>query len=1315
MPEFTSIYISGNLISYDLLERFDRDLEHVIGQKAKDFGFDSSANLRQETGRAWEDASRQWTTFKSRKERLKETDKGTTETRTHWMMPFFSILGYNPEFQKDPEVVGEKSYDISHRDIQRDNFPLLIMSFRDVLDKKPEGGRLRMSPHALLQDYLNNTEHTFGLVTNGLQLRLLRDTGRISKPVYAEFNLEKIFDESLYAEFVLLYRLLHASRMPQRREEVAESLIEQYHQDAIESGGRIRSQLSSAMEHSIKVLGKGLLQHPMNNELRQQIADGKFTEEQFYRILLRLIYRLLFLMTIEERRLVYPEKTDAETRRLIGIYDLGYSIERLRKLASTRHRIEGKQHDLWMRLMQTLRLYEKDTLAQKLGLHALGTGLFEIGAIEPFDSCYASNAVLLEAIFYLSYFENENRTMQRINYRQLDVEEFGSVYQGLLDYRISFVKSLPADATHWDMGLQGSGDRGKSGTHYTPEELVQPLIKHSLDYLIADRKKLIDEQIKSKNLQGSTNRNAREELVNRFLLTLKVCDVACGSGHILISAARRIAEVCAGIIEEEEQPNPTALRKAKREVIRQCIYGVDMNPMAVELCKVALWLEAHNPCEPLNFLDHHIKCGDAIVGLAHRSELDKGIATEAFKALPGDMKAIASAFAKKNKEEIKQRTQIKLEFEEDYTALFDSITAAFDLWKRLPEKTPEDIQNKQRLYVKLSSGAQHWKLKTLADMQVAQFFIPKTDATKDLLITDAEYQKHLRGKSAIQTQKSAKASAVAIEKKFFHWFIEFPEVFKDGSGFDCILGNPPFLGGSKLSGNFGNEYLQWLKVNYEPAGGLCDLVAYFFRRNFSVIKQNGFISLLATNSISQGDSREGGLDVICKNGGDIVFAIKSLRWPGIAVLQVSLISIKKGLYVGNKYLGNKKVGFISSLLDDEKDLKKPQGIFSNSNISYNGSSVLGMGFMMEEDEAKKILEKDSKNTDVLFPVLNGDDLNSSYKMEPSRWIINFFDWNIEKAKEYGECFQIVQERVLPERLKQNDKGAKEKWWLYLRPRIELYEKINNLDRCIAVALTSKTLAFSFVPTNIVFTHAVGLFASRDASFFCIIHSSFHYHWVWKYGSTMKDDLRYTSSDVFENFPFPQNLSSPTKNELEKIGEEYHEYRKLLMLLLQLGLTKTYNLFHEKDITPMAVILTQQGKLGERKYKEYLQEVKTAGGIYKPGFIEEAEKGVEMLIELRNLHKKMDEAVLSAYGWTDIPLRHDFYEVDYLPENNRIRYTIHPDARKEILKRLLELNHKIHDEEVRAGLWDKKGGKKKEILENLVKEPEEGYGMFEKEK
>jgi hypothetical protein len=432
---YSSIYISGNLISQELIAKLDD--EGAVGQRPADFGLDSGTRVRQEIASAWTDANDYWKIFKRKLDGLREHDRGTTETRNQWMIPLLGILGYDVTYVSQAETINEKSYDISHRAGNRDGFPIMIVSAKDELDKKPEGNsRYRMSPHALLQEYLNVTEHTYGLVSNGKLLRLLRDNGRITRLTYLEFNLEKIFEEDLYADFALLYRLLHASRMPVSQTEAATSVVEKYYQDAIDAGTRIRGSLSKAVEKSIRIFANGLLQHPDNIALREALEEGRLDSLRFYQDQLRLVYRLLFIMTIEERGLVYPEQLTTEQQRLSEIYNKYYSVQHIRNMSAKQHLVNGRHHQLYLRLWQNFFLYERQTYAAKLGLQALGSGIFEPGTMDLYAGCKMTNDRLLEAIFHLSYFTDQTSgQLIRVNYGALNVEEFGSVYEGLLDYQ----------------------------------------------------------------------------------------------------------------------------------------------------------------------------------------------------------------------------------------------------------------------------------------------------------------------------------------------------------------------------------------------------------------------------------------------------------------------------------------------------------------------------------------------------------------------------------------------------------------------------------------------------------------------------------------------------------------------------------------------------------------------------------------------------------------------------------------------------------------------------------------------------------------
>ena len=357
----------------------------------------------------------------------------------------------------------------------------------------------------------------------------------------------------------------------------------------------------------------------------------------------------------------------------------------------------------------------------------------------------------------------------------------------------------------------------------------------------------------------------------------------------------------------------------------------------------------------------------------------------------------------------------------------------------------------------------------------------------------------------------------------------------------------------------------------------------------------------------------------------------------------------------------------------------PFPLKANSNKSFQGSIVLGKGFIITPEQAKALIAKDKRNKDVLFPYLNGDDLNNDPMQRATRWVINFFDWTEERARTYPDCFAIVEQFVKPERLAQNDKGGREKWWRFLRPRNELYETISKLDQVMVIAQVSKTLAFTFIPQNQVISMMCIAFAFDDYFMFGLLQNTIHHSWVQKYGSALKSDTRYTPSDVFETFPLPQNLNDLQRKNITELSEKHYVLRNSIMQNVQIGLTKTYNLFHNKfliEIPKEHECLNY--KIFEKEYgKDSLWLKNHLLNIPSITFNE----AVRLVEELRVTICKLDLAVLAAYGWSDIQLRHDFYELEYLPENDRIRFTIHPDARKKILNRLLQLNHQLHTIEI----------------------------------
>ena len=727
----SSIRVEGNIISPELFDKLDST--NIPGQNPIDYGFDRSFKVKDDIARAWADAKDQWNIFKRRTEKLTESQSAVEETRKFWIIPLLENLGYKLEFQRSSEVVNEKSYAISHRVEALDNLPIHIMGVNDNLDKRRETGGPRMSPHALLQEYLNVTEHLYGIVTNGYFLRILRDSGKLVRLSYLEFNFQRMLEDDLYAEFSIMYRLIHSSRMPKKQTEADQCIFEQYHQDAIESGSRIREKLSLAVEQSIKIVANGFLAHPANQALRTDVIEGYLNPEDFFKQLLRFIYRILFLLVIEERDIVYQEIgkdiPQEEKDRLFyfkNIYYNYYSISRIRKLAEKIHFFDDKIDDLWISLNNTFNIFIEERFAKKLGIYPLGGDLFSPDAIGLLSQSQLDNKVLLECIRNLSLFESSNgKDIIRVNYAALNVEEFGSVYEGLLEYDGKF--NIQNQQVTFE--FVESTKRSSSGSHYTPEELVQPLIKHSLDYVIEE---------KLKNVMSS-----EVEAKAQTLLSIKVCDVAAGSGHILLSAARRIAIELARVRTGEDQPSPEPYRQALRDVINHCIYGVDKNQLAVELCKVALWLEAYNPGLPLSFLDHKIKCGDSIVGLARREELENGIANEAFKKMPGDDPEVVKYLTKKNKDEIAGQLE-NLFDRKVINENVNRISTQFKQFEDLPEHTLEEIKDKAKQY-DVMKGTDWWRLKQAADVQVAQFFMSKTKPNQNKLTTFAEYFGILNG------------------------------------------------------------------------------------------------------------------------------------------------------------------------------------------------------------------------------------------------------------------------------------------------------------------------------------------------------------------------------------------------------------------------------------------------------------------------------------------------------------------------------------------------------------------------------------------
>ena len=762
---YTTISIEGGLFPPDLLERISLGDGGIKGQATGDFGLPPSRRLLDEMQRSFSDARKYWDAFRRRLERSR--DSRTTLTREVWMAGLFELLGFLPlEYQRAAVEAGDASFPISHRTHSAENAPPIhIVAVDQPLDER---GPARRTPHALVQDFLNRSEALWGVVTNGAKLRLLRASARLSKPTYLEFDIQAMIEGNAYGEFVVLYRLLHATRFPSNGVEPHECLLEGYYTQGIEEGGRVREKLRDGVKSALEVLGTALVEHPRNDVLRDTLRAGRLDEASYYRQLLNFVYRMLFLMVTEERKLL-STRTDHERQT---IYDRYYSITRLRDRAERYFAGDG-HGDLWEGLAQTFRLFRDETAAQRLGLSPLNGELFRWSACRDIESVFCPNKSFLAAMRHLSTFD-DNGVRRRVNYAHLDVEEFGSVYESLLDYR-PVVQLGDASFVPHRFELAASTERKQTGSYYTPPELVRELIDSALVPVIEDR------------LATAKTPESKEGA----LLALHVCDPASGSGHFLLAAARRIAHELAKVRTGEEEPGLVQYRTAIRDVVRNCIYAVDKNPLAVDLCKVALWIEGHAAGLPLGFLDHHIKCGDSLVGVSNQSVLVKGIPDDAYKTVTGDDKEAAKLYRQHNKQERTGQRSMVLDTPQAISVKLGEDFAAFG---EPDERNPADVQAKEVLYEQLrESGTRWWDVKTACDLWTYAFFAPLRLSGPDGLDhvpTTDNVRDALQGRNT-RPQLNGEANAASQVHIFFHWPLEFPDVFEWG-GFDVVLGNPPW-------------------------------------------------------------------------------------------------------------------------------------------------------------------------------------------------------------------------------------------------------------------------------------------------------------------------------------------------------------------------------------------------------------------------------------------------------------------------------------------------------------------------------------------
>ena len=697
------------------------------------------------------------------------------------------------------------------------------------------------------------------------------------------------------------------------------------------------------------------------------------------------------------------------------------------------------------------------------------------------------------------------------------------------------------------------------------------------------------------------------------------------------------------------------LTVARRIIVDRCLYGVDKNSMAVEMAKLSLWLITLQKDRAFTFLDHALRCGDSLLGVTDVKQI------EYFDLNPqkGDRYQLPIVSA-------------------TCTPLLQQASAKRRELESFTVNDIHDLQRKEELLREAELALD--QVRFIGDLLIGKGLTQSGrtgDEAEDLDVLSLQVTNALEVSGEERRLRIAELRDQAqrmldigkpkeqLSRKTFHWVLEFPEVLLEEppKGFFALVGNPPFQGGQKITGTLGTDYRDFLVEEIAHGKrGSADLCAYFFLRAQQILSSRGSLGLLATNTIAQGDTREVGLDQLVANGYVIPRAVPSRKWPGKASLEVSHIWMRKDYWQAEFILDEKPVsGITPFLVTPGKATGNPYQLAANQDKSFQGSIVLGMGFVLSPEEAQALIDKDPRNQDVLFPYLNGEDLNSRPDQSPSRWVINFKDWPLDAehddprkpkgrpyASDYPDCLTIIKEKVQPERARRKENGEfalrnplPQKWWIYAEKRPALYAAIASMERVLVIARVSAHHFFSFVPKNQVFSDRLVVIASQSLVDFTIISCSLHDAWAHRPGSTTHETRNtYFPEESFETFPFPSSTSS-----LNDIGDRYYTHRQNIMLNRQEGLTKTYNRFHNLDETAV--------------------DIQT----------------------LRELHIKMDNAVAAAYGWQGLDLGHGFHQT-----KQGLRYTVSEPARREVLDRLLQLNHQRYAEEVAAGLHDK--GKKK---------------------
>ncbi|MBF0696358.1 Eco57I restriction-modification methylase domain-containing protein [Actinomyces bowdenii] len=1110
-------------------------------------------------------------------------------------------------------------------------------------------------------------------------------------------------------------------------EEVTEALGTQVRRAVELIVSALSDALLDASERELPVSRESTERAALGNDMGAETGNGPLGAEprEVYEAVVTVMMRCVFLLFAEERGLL---PTDS-------LYTAGYGLAGVLDELESRARDEGEESMdgtslTWHRLLATARALHGGVNAEDMRIPAYGGSLFDP---ERFPFLTATDAggtllltvsdrVMLHVLRSLQTASLKGQEARRLSFRDIDVEQIGYIYEGLLGYTctraeettlgllgkdgeepevplsvlnelaeqhsedadlagaiIAWLKedqpgakpptpkalaealaagdtlpdadrallavtrdeALLADLRPWigairrDLRgrlvvIQRGGlvvtetpSRRNAGAHYTPRSLAEEVVRHALEPLVH-----------SPGPHETGDRSQWQPVSSDHILDLHVADIACGSGAFLVAAARFLARELVeawtreGALQQGSRPIDLE-RQALRQVVARCLYGVDINEMAVEMCKLSLWLVSLDKDKPFSFVDDKVFVGNSLLGLTDLRQLraqhiDPGATTN-------------RAF------ELDRAGTYTQDLDVD-TILREVTERRRKLASEIDESDPaRSTATKQRL-----QRANEQSLATLnrvADAIVAVGLDPKVGARPGKRLNEAYGDLTVAlGRAFPAGGAGDDAMLEAILKRgltptvatdyerwhCLHWPLAVPEVM-DSGGFDAIIGNPPFLGGQKLTGSMGNNVRDWfVAILAEGRRGSADLAAYFLLRAFSLLSSHGTLGLIATNTVAQGDTRDVGLDRMVEDGFTITRAIQSRAWPAkSANLEYAAVWGTRGRAADEavRVCDDAPVVRISTLLEPEGRVSgKPERLAENTGIAFQGCIVLGKGFVLDPAEAQAWIAEDPRNAEVLFPYLNGEDLNSRPDCSPSRWVIDFSSRREEEASTYPLPYGRVLERVHAERQTKNIKAYRNYWWQFGAIRTGMRKAIADLDEVLVIARVSKAVMPMRVPTGSVMSEQVVVFSTGSYIQHAVLSSSFHQCWAIAYGSGMRSDPRYTPSDVFETFPRP----APTP-ELEAIGRTLDTERREIMLRRQLGLTKLYNLVND------------------------------------PGLAAGADPDVD---RMRAIHVELDAAVAAAYGWDDLDLTHGFHTY-----RKMTRWTVPPATRVEILDRLLEENHR----------------------------------------